>query len=394
MTDSPDEQAWRELGAKHPEELVAALRRTFDGESSFEITPAELSAETSRGSDDARALLHDAADRDFLTRRTRPICPACEEELPEDCEELPECPYCRNDLTAVPPIVEELFAHRGIRKRDVDWVLALHGMNTDGAWQEGFNWLVSRTYARMVPVAIYKYGVVRPGVLFPARQRQLARRLADRMRRLQSEAEVAGFHGPPDVIAHSFGTWLLGHALQDNPDLRVGRVIVAGCILRPDFDWDTLLARGQVETVLNHFATRDIWVRASQYVIPGSGPAGWRGFDGTAVINIPLVDAGHSDFFEPDAMPRIFRDVWRPFLSLPTAELVERSPVEAPTEGWKPVPWIIRATLPRYTIVLTALAVGLLLLLALGLGLPLAWNALSNWLQALASGSAERGVLP
>ena len=39
-------------------------------------------------------------------------------------------------------------------------------MNTLGDWQEKLTWLVGRMYGRMVPVAIYKYGVIRPGVMF------------------------------------------------------------------------------------------------------------------------------------------------------------------------------------------------------------------------------------
>jgi serine/threonine-protein kinase len=57
----------------------------------------------------------------------------------------------------------------------------------------------------------------------------------------------------PDIIAHSFGTWLVGHALESNPDIQVGRVVLTGSILRPDFNWKEHMPSGQVEAVLNHY---------------------------------------------------------------------------------------------------------------------------------------------
>ena len=77
------------------------------------------------------------------------------------------------------------------------------------------------------------------------RQRALTPGLIARIRRLSSETMNAGFGGMSDVIAHSFGTWLLGHALRNDPTLKVGRIIPTGCILRPDFDWNELITRGQ-----------------------------------------------------------------------------------------------------------------------------------------------------
>ena len=138
----------------------------------------------------------------------------------------------------VRPFLSELSA-----VRSVDWVVAIHGMNTSGAWQEAFSWRFSTTWGRSVPVAVYKYGFVVVGVVLAWRRRKFQRELRTKLAALRDEARAQGFLGNPDVIAHSFGTWLFGHLLEDelrrndSDRLQFGRVILAGCILRPDFDW-------------------------------------------------------------------------------------------------------------------------------------------------------------
>jgi hypothetical protein len=229
-------------------------------------------------------------------------------------------------------------------------------MNTRGAWQEDFNWLLSRIYRHSVPVAIYKYGMIRPGAVLKFRQRALTRKLNERIRRLSRETTDSGFGGVPDVIAHSFGTWLLGHALMEDETLRVGRIILTGCILRPDFDWELLLSRKQVEAVLCHFATKDIWARVAHYIIPDSGPSGRRGFnDHSSVSHAVLSNGRHSDFFKNDLMPRLFENEWQPFL---TGSKTQPDASDLPRQSWRQTWWPFRATLLR--VLLLALIVGII----------------------------------
>jgi len=259
------------------------------------------------------------------------------------------------------------FVREEPRTRDIIWVLTLHGMNTQGAWQEDLNWLVSKSYGRMVPVAIYKYGIVRPGAVLKFRQRALTRGLINRIRRLSGETNAAGFGGVPDVIAHSFGTWLLGHALDADRTLRVGRVILTGCILRPDFDWNELITRGQVQAVLCHVATKDLWARIAHYFIPDSGPSGRRGFNDRRYICHAVLSGGHSDFFNEKLMPGLFERIWQPFLigtDGPPGDLEGK--LSQP--DWRQVWWPFRATLPRFLVLGLVSALVLLIFASLGLG--------------------------
>ena len=99
--------------------------------------------------------------------------------------EVDDCNHCEKRLSDAGGTTQiRVYVHESTPSRDVRWVLTLHGMNTRGSWQEQFNWLVSKTYRYAIPVAIYKYGIVRPGAFLKFRQRQLVNQVIGRMRRL------------------------------------------------------------------------------------------------------------------------------------------------------------------------------------------------------------------
>jgi len=356
---------WKSLEDKHQQSLVAELRHYFEVGGPFEITPAELSSETESNPKDALALLSEIAALGTLKHERRWTCFNCHHTLsPEQVAEQ-NCPHCRELFADHLPGIEkvEVFIYESPPARDVRWLLTLHGMNTQGEWQEDFNWLVSKTYTRMVPVAIYKYGLVRPGAFLRFRHRQLMHGLIRRMKKLTGETKEAGFGSRPDVVAHSLGTLLLGHALQADSTLQVGRVILTGCVLRPDFDWNKLIEHGQVEAVLNHYGTKDFWVKIAHYFIPDSGPSGRRRFNGgPPLLQVPAENFGHSDFFRPDNMRKEFEGLWRSFLITPQTELDKLDSLKTSGENWKQTLWCFRATIPRYFLLMVSLFVFLVLL--------------------------------
>ena len=123
--------------------------------------------------------------------------------------------------------------------------------------------------------------------------------------------------------------------------LHFGRVILTGCILRPDFDWGKIKEARLIEEVLNHYGTKDWVVPLAQATICDSGPSGRRGFDGREVINVQAKGCGHSDlfsitdfanesgFFSRNArgagavthLEHAYTRYWKPFLTLPREEL-------------------------------------------------------------------------
>ena len=59
-------------------------------------------------------------------------------------------------------------------------------------------------------------------------------------------------------------------------------------------------------------------------------------------------------------MGRIYESHWRPFLTRPVNELRMLVDKEE-AKSWRPVPWLLRATLPRLLILLVAMAIMTLL---------------------------------
>lgn len=269
--------------------------------------------------------------------------------------------------------------------RDVDWVVMVHGMNTRGAWQEEFSWYMATTYGRSVPVSIYKYGMIVAGVILFWRRRKLKEGLRDRLLTLSNQAKRQGFTGPPDLIAHSFGTWLVGHILLEEarhpqPELKFGRIILTGSILRPDFDWASVKSSGVVGEVLNHYGSSDIVVPLAQWTIPDSGPSGRRGFDSANVLNVRADGRGHSDLFSPELLQDSYLRVWRPFLTLPAHELCRLQNHQVALKSWRGSSRSIYANL--FPVVALPAAISLI-----GFLLALAGELVASMRQGILTGS-------
>jgi hypothetical protein len=116
----------------------------------------------------------------------------------------------------------------------------------------------------------------------------------------------------PSIVAHSFGSYIVGRALRKYEHLRLDKIILCGSILPVDFDWPLLFRRDQVNYLRNERGLRDFWVKNVSRVIPETGASGSTGFDtfSTLIEEDPFQDFRHSDFFTPKHM----EDYWIPFL--------------------------------------------------------------------------------
>ena len=361
-------------------------------------------------------LLEAMAIDGWVQREMRTACPnrQCNHEPTDEDIASGHCPVCDTVITGentqVTVYVRDLTPTRG-----VDWVVVIHGMNTKGVWQEEFSWFLGTTWGRSIPVAIYKYGLVIAGVIMAWRRRTLQKRLRTKLAQLRAQARAQGFGETPDVIAHSFGTWLLGHLLRDElkpkvlDPLHFGRIILTGCVLRPDFEWNDVREKGLVKEVLNHYATKDPIVPLAHWTIWDSGPSGRRGFDGTDVINIRAEGLKHSDLLSVDRcilngrqrrpcppngargsrhLDHTYERYWRPFLTLPPEELQNLPDISPPTTPWRQAPAPLRGTV--FPVVALPLTGALLALLASWVGGQV---ARASYLLAWIAGVAGVGLL-
>ena len=117
-------------------------------------------------------------------------------------------------------------------------------------------------------------------------------------------------------------------------DLKFGRVITAGSIIRPDFNWTPLIRDQRIEAVLNHVGGKDAAVPFAEFLIPGTGPSGREGYLDPAVLNQLSAEFGHSDVFtEANLCQQLTKGgLWDQFLTQPTGQLLRRNH-SAPSNG-------------------------------------------------------------
>jgi hypothetical protein len=137
----------------------------------------------------------------------------------------------------------------------------------------------------------------------------------------------------------------VAHALQEDPTLVLGNIILVGSIVRPDWPWGQFVDRRQLTAVLNYCADRDIVVWLAERLIPDSGPSGAVGFTHRheRVINILRPGGGHSSIFGDDQLSVTFDNVWRPFLSARPADINAYEHVILNNPQWVRAPLLLRA---------------------------------------------------
>ena len=137
-------------------------------------------------------------------------------------------------------------------------------------------------------------------------------------------AAAAGDPAEPHVVAHSFGTYLIGSALRKFPEVMFERIVLVGSILPRHYNWDKVLADKPMPfTVRNETGKRDLVVKLAglvKCVARDMGNAGLKGFvstdgvvhdattvwdlckecvgpaDTVPVHNVPLEEFGHSTY--------------------------------------------------------------------------------------------------
>lgn len=282
-----------------------------------------------------------------------------------------------NDDETVPGRVYRI---EGDLSRDIDWVIAIHGFNTRGPWQEEFSWRLANMLKYSAPILIYKYGLVRIGVLFKRRHRTLARQLGVRIRAAIAQARESERVEVPNLVIHSFGSKLFV-TLLDLPefrDLKFGRVIAAGSVIRPDYDWTGRIEEGRLEAILNHCGGRDGAVPFAHFMIPGTGPSGKVGFSDPRTINILDPGYGHSSGLGQESLRANLGEegVWNRFLRRPLDRFADGRQLDPADVKWRPRPFWRFVTRAGVMTFLAAVLVATLSLVAAGARTAAHWLGL------------------
>lgn len=185
-------------------------------------------------------------------------------------------------------------------------VITLHGIKTRGEWQKEITEPLSRAGFSVVPL---DYGY------FWAWQLRISwyrRWKVEWFKKKYFEKRRAN-EPPPDLIAHSFGTYIAAEAMRRYPEVQFTSIVLCGSIVERGYPWKAVKERKQCTRVLNEIAGRDKVVQLAEWALADAGASGTDdGFDdatpGLLQNRNPL--AGHSDVLYPERAERL----WIPFL--------------------------------------------------------------------------------
>jgi hypothetical protein len=141
------------------------------------------------------------------------------------------------------------------------------------------------------------------------------------------------------VIAHSFGTYVVGRILLQFPEFTWDRVIFCGSVVRDNFPFDQVLERFH-HPLINEVGSRDFWPALAESAGWGYGSVGSTGFNRPPVETRWHKGFRHSDFLS-DKFCTAF---WTPFLEGERPKRADK-PVELPlwirAIAWFPLRWIL-----------------------------------------------------
>ncbi|MBA3944259.1 MAG: hypothetical protein H0X37_06800 [Herpetosiphonaceae bacterium] len=244
---------------------------------------------------------------------------------------------------AVPELETSNIVAAGSTETRRQVVLLLHGIRTQGDWQEMVvEHLEEGDSIIVLPIRFEYLDLLKFWFPFFTRERAI-RRVLREVRTAKDKYRDYNL----SIIAHSFGTYAVARILQDNPDIEIFRLILCGSIIPRGFRWDLL--RGRLRSVaINDCGTRDIWPVLAQSTTWGYGASGIFGF-GTVPVRDRFHDYAHSDYFNVDFVERF----WAPFIKRGEIVRTEYESRRPPSPWWMSLLSIVPF---KYLITLSAIA--------------------------------------
>jgi hypothetical protein len=193
-------------------------------------------------------------------------------------------------------------------------VFVLHGIrDTNNDWVQNACDRISARAPKVEVIAPNQGYLTLLEFLSPTRRRRPSRDLKDAYNACVTKYPNVEFH----FLGHSNGTYQLGRALRDVPEMRFGRVVLAGSVLPTNYPWDKRFQSGQVKQLENHMSLKDTAVgfvcsalRAIGMRDLGTG--GFTGFEKTGTGTYkPLAyyDGDHGAPVQPGSLDRLVDSV-------------------------------------------------------------------------------------
>lgn len=208
------------------------------------------------------------------------------------------------------------FRSRMRKPSDQKLVIPIHGIRSNADWVPRFTLMASLAGWSIAP---FVYGFESGSIL---RDEKRKGEVVNEFRVWINEIRKI-YQGTISIVAHSFGTYILGRYMQDAGFLgeQFCGIVLAGSILHTGYPWAEHLNHQRVITVLNTTSANDEWVKmlpdgGIKHLASDSlmGAAAVNGFQckHPRLIEIRSNLLNHSNMFEADVISR----QWLPFLDI------------------------------------------------------------------------------
>jgi pimeloyl-ACP methyl ester carboxylesterase len=192
-------------------------------------------------------------------------------------------------------------------------VILVHGINTLALWMGEVKPALEKAGLAVGSTSYGKFGV--PRFLSPFRwmRREAIRRVVSDIKTAKRSHRLTTGSEPryTSLIAHSFGTYVVGKILTDHPEFKWHRLIFCGSVVRDDFPFDKVEVLERFEhPLLNEVGTKDYYPALAQSAGWGYGSVGSTGFN-----RPPVKTRWHKGFRHSDFLTETFCNTfWVPFL--------------------------------------------------------------------------------
>lgn len=178
-------------------------------------------------------------------------------------------------------------------------LITIHGIRTTGKWQDTLEKLVKEN-TREVEVMPLKYGFFSLiSFLIPSLRNYVSKKIETKIHTVLDQSK----HEKVILVAHSFGTYIAGRALQAYTGRsKLELVIFAGSVLKSDYDIGKIQSKTSI--FINECGGRDKILMLCNMFVLGLGDAGRTGFvtpQSSLFIN-RYYDGGHSVYLTEDSM--------------------------------------------------------------------------------------------
>jgi hypothetical protein len=216
-------------------------------------------------------------------------------------------------------------------------IITVHGIRTFGQWQNKFLNLIE-DHSPHINVFNYTYGYFSVlAFLIPPLRWLIVKNFRRELLSICEKSPDATI----DIIGHSFGTHLIAwaiHSTEPNTRPKIRNIILAGSVLKSNFDWSHLFSSGHIKRVINDCGINDNVLIINQLFVLFTGMAGRLGFQGMTgknLINRYFI-GGHSLYFEDGNVlsEKFMKEHWIPILlENKTPPIIDQRSIPTPLEG-------------------------------------------------------------